>query len=146
MNTGYTSLTQLNHDSTLDMRSKADTVRKLAENLSEPDRTLVRMYLDHENSFRQMAQLLGVSESTAARRVKKIIRRICDRDIEGVLAKSGKLSRRQKKIARDYFLRGLNVKKIAHKYKMTYYNTRRTINLLRKLSGPHKHKTTIRCY
>ena len=146
MNTGYTSLTQLNHDSTLDMRSKADTVRKLAENLSEPDRTLVRMYLDHENSFRQMAQLLGVSEATVARRVKKIIGRIGDRDIESVLAKSSTLSRRQKKIARDYFLRGLNVKKIAHKYKMTYYNTRRTINLLRKLSRPHKHKTTIRYY
>jgi DNA-directed RNA polymerase specialized sigma subunit len=146
MNTGYTSLTQLNRDGTLDMRSMSDKIRKLAENLSEPDRTLVRMYLDHENSFRQMAQLLGVNESTAARRVKKIIRRICDRDIEGVLAKSSTLGRRQKKIASDYFLRGLNIKKIAHKYKMTYYNTRRTINLLRNRSGPHKHKTIIRYY
>jgi DNA-directed RNA polymerase specialized sigma subunit len=146
MNTGYTSLTQLNRDGTLDMRSRADMIRKLAENLTEPDRTLVQMYLDHENSFRQMAQLLGVSEAAVARRVKKIISRIGDRDIMDVLAKSGTLNRRQKKIARDYFLRGLNVKKIAHKYKMTYYNTRKIINLLRKLPGRHKHKTTIRYY
>jgi DNA-directed RNA polymerase specialized sigma subunit len=146
MNTGYTSLTQLNRESTLDMRKKADTIRKLAENLPEPDRTLVQMYLDHENSFRQMAQLLGVSEATVARRVKKIISRIGDRDIEGVLAKSTTLSRRQKKIARDYFLNGLNVKKIAHKYEMTYYNTRRIINLLRALVRPNKHKTTTRYY
>jgi len=146
MNIGYASLTQLNRDGTVDMRSKADTIRKLAENLSEPDRTLVRMYLDHENSFRQMAQLLGVSEATVARRVKKIISRIGNRDIEDVLAKSSKLSRRQKKIARDYFLRGLNVKTIARKYKMTYYNTQRIINFLRKLSTQRKHKTTIRYY
>ena len=128
------------------MRNKADTIRELAQNLSKPDRTLVLMYLDHDNSFRQMAQLLGVSEATVARRVKKIISRIDNRDIKSVLANSCTLSHRQKKIARDYFLRGLNVKKIAYKYKMTYYSTRRTINLLRKLSGPHKHKTTIRYY
>ncbi len=146
MNTGYTSLTQLNRDSTIELRSKADKIRKLAEKLSEPDRTLMRMYLDHENSFRQMAQLLGVSEATVARRVKKIISRIGDRNIEAVLAKSSKLSRRQKKIARDYFLRGLNVKTIARKHKMTYYNTQRIINLLRKLSGQRKHKITIRYY
>ena len=104
------------------------------------------MYLENANSFRQLAQLLGVSEATVARRVKKIISRIGNRDIEDVLAKSSKLSRRQKKIARDYFLRGLNVKTIARKYKMTYYNTQRIINFLRKLSTQRKHKTTIRYY
>lgn len=140
------SLTTINQDSVLHLRDTAQSLRERAEYLTEPDRTLVMMYLENQNSFRQMAQLLGVSEATVARRVKKIISRIGNRDIEPVLAESSTLSHRQKKIARDYFLRGLNVKKIAHKYKMTYYNTRRTINLLRKLSGQHKHKTTIRHY
>jgi DNA-directed RNA polymerase specialized sigma subunit len=140
------SLTHKNQDPALQLRNAVESLCEKAEHLAEPDRTLVRMYLNHENSFRQMAQLLGVSEATVARRVKKIISRISNRHIEDVLAQSCTLSRRQKKIARDYFLRGLNVKKIAHKYKMTYYNTRRTINLLRKLSRKHKHKTTIRYY
>ncbi len=146
MNTGYTTIAQFNQNKTLDLRSNAEQIRKRAEQLSEPDRTLVRMYLDNENSFRQIAQLLGVSEATVARRVKKIISRLSDPSIEGVLNKSSTLGRRQRKIARDYFLRGLTVKTVSRKYGMTYYNTRRIINLLRKLSMQRKHKTTIRYY
>jgi DNA-directed RNA polymerase specialized sigma subunit len=146
MNTGYATLTRLNQDRTLGLRSKAEQIRKRAEQLSEPDRTLVRMYLDNENSFRQISQLLGVSEVTVARRVKKIVSRLSDPSIDGVLNKSSKLGRKQRKIARDYFLRGLTVKTVARKYGMTYYNTRRIINLLRKLSTQRRYKTTIRYY
>jgi len=146
MNTGYTTLTQFNQDRTLDLRSNAERIRKRAEQLSEPDRTLVRMYLDNENSFRQIAQLLGVSEATVARRVKKIVGRLGDPSIEGILNKSSKLGRRQRKIARDFFLCGLSVKTIARKYGMTYYNTRRIVNLLQGFSTQRKHKTTIRYY
>jgi DNA-binding NarL/FixJ family response regulator len=146
MNTGYTTLRQLNQDTILELRNKAERMRKRAEQLSEPDRTLVRMYLDNKNSFRQIAQLLGVSEATVARRIKKIVSRLSDPSIGGILSKGSKLGRRQRKIARDFFLRGLTVKTIARKYGMTYYNTRRIINLLRKLSMQRKHKTTIRYY
>jgi DNA-directed RNA polymerase specialized sigma subunit len=146
MNTGYTTLTRLNQDRTLNLRSKVEKIRKRAEQLAEPERTLVRMFLDNANSFRQISQLLGISEASVSRRVKKIIGRLSDPSIDGVLNKGDKLGRRQRKIARDFFLRGMTVKKIAHKYGMTYYNTRRIINLLRKLSTQRKNKTTIRYY
>jgi transposase-like protein len=146
MNTGYITLTHSNRNKTLDLRSNAEQVRKRAEQLSEPDRTLVQMYLENENSFRQISQLLGVSEATVARRVKKVIKRLADPNIDSVLSKGSMLGRRQRKIARDFFLRGQTVKAIAHKYGMTYYNTRRIINLLRTLSTQRKHKTTIRYY
>jgi len=41
---------------------------------------------------------------------------------------------------------GLSVKTIARKYGMTYYNTRRIVNLLQGFSTQRKHKTTIRYY
>lgn len=146
MNTGYSTLIQSNHEKILDLRRNAEKIRKRAKQLSEPDRTLVRMYLDNANSFRQISQLLGVSEASVARRVKKIVDRLSDPSIDSVLNKGNQLSHKQRKIARDFFLRGQTVNKIAHKYGMTYYNARRIINVLRKLSTRHKHKTTIRYY
>ena len=46
--------------------------------LSGKDRLLMTMYLKNGNSFRQLAQLAGVSETNIARRIHKIIKRLTD--------------------------------------------------------------------
>jgi predicted DNA-binding protein YlxM (UPF0122 family) len=145
MNTGYTSLSDSGRKQRENLRRRMERVRLKAELLTEPDRTLIKMYLDNNNSFRQIANLTGVNQSTVARRFKKIMDRLCDTGIETTLKKQSRLTQKQKRVVRDYFIRGMNAKEIAHKHHLSYYNVTKTINNVKKLTGK-KHKTTIRNY
>jgi DNA-binding Lrp family transcriptional regulator len=140
------SLIQTNQDQALHLRNAVESLCEKADRLAEPDRTLVRMYLENQNSFRQMAKLLGVSEVTVARRVKKIIARLNEPKADLAFSANIKLSDGHRKIAKDYFINGVAVKTIAKKYKLSFYKTRKVINELRKIKPDAKHKTVIRNY
>ena len=145
MDARYITSNQAKQSMAVDTRSALEKIRKRAEMLEKPDKTLVRMYLENAGSFRQLAQLLGVNEVTIARRVRKILTRLSRGDFDAVL-KTG--SSRQKEIARDYFLHGLSVKAIAQKYNTTYYYTRQILKRIRTKSKSDitKYKTKIRSY
>ena len=158
MNTGYTSLTQSSRRGVRDRRERVELILSRADLLDESDRTLIRMYIENNNSFRQIANLCRVNEATVSRRIKRIIDRLGNDGIETALTRPGKLTRRQRRIACDYFVRGLTAKKIACKYNISYYSVLKTINVVRKLTN-HKaysaevasatkagHKTTVRNY
>ncbi|MFA5783574.1 MAG: hypothetical protein WC962_01710 [Phycisphaerae bacterium] len=140
------SLIQTNQDAALHLRDAVESLCEKADQLAEPDRTLVRMYLENANSFRQMAKLLGVSEVTVSRRVKKIIARLNEPQTESLFNTKIRLKPKQRKIATAYFINGQGVETISRKYRLSCYKIRKVINSLRKNKPAAKHKIKIRSY
>ena len=146
MNTGYLNLSYIGQHDVADLRPDTQTLLQRAQQLPEPDRTVVTMYLQNAASFRQIAQLTDLSESTAARHVRKVLAALSDEKLNAALTSGKLLSRRQKKVIRDYFFGGLTLSDIARKYQISYYNARRIISFVRKITQQDKYRTTVRNY
>lgn len=115
-------------------RRQLERLRSKIDLLTKDDRLLVTMYLDNGNSFRQISRLRGVNEVTVARRFEKIMHRLRSKDFDTALANRDKFTRRQMKIARDYFLRGASIRQLKTKYRMSYHQVYRILNNIRKLN------------
>lgn len=101
--------------------------------LSGKDKVLMTMYIVNGNSFRQIARLRGVSETSIARRIHQISERLTDGEYLMCVRSRDKLNRRQIAIARDYFLTGLSIKQIAGKRGMSLYAIRKELFRIRNL-------------
>ena len=114
-------------------RDRIDLLRSRVEMLSGKDRLLMTMYLENGNSFRQMARLAGVNETSIARRIYKVAKRLIDSEYIMCLRNRDKFTNSEMEVARDYFLSGLSIKRISHKRCSTYYSVRRTLKKIQKL-------------
>ena len=114
-------------------RSQMELLRSRLGLLSGTDRVLMTMYVTNGNSFRQIARLRGVSETSIARRIRRITERLTDGEFLVCVRNQDKLSRRQMVIARDYFLTGLSIKQIADKRGMSLYAIRKELTGIRSL-------------
>ena len=114
-------------------RDRIDLLRSRVELLTGKDKLLMTMYLKNGNSFRQMARLAGVNEANIARRIHKLIKRLMDGNYITCLRNRGKFSKTEMNIARDYFLMGLSINKIANKQRATYYRVRQTMKKIQQL-------------
>ena len=146
MNTGYSKLDDTNQQSAVDLRTEAEKILQRAQQLAEPDRTLVTMYLKNTNSFRQISRLTGIGSVTVARRIRKIIETLRDEKLNAMLTSGKLLGRREKKIVRDYFFGGLTIGNIARKHRISYYNAGKIISFVRKITQQGRGTTTVRNY
>jgi predicted DNA-binding protein YlxM (UPF0122 family) len=92
--------------------------------LSGTDKVLMTMYIQHGNSIRQIARIRGVSETSIARRIRAISKRLADGPYIDCLRCRDKLTSRQLAIAKDYYLMGLSIRQIAAKRRWSYYRVR----------------------
>lgn len=90
-----------------------DLVRMRSDILNRADRVFLKMYLEKGSKVPEIAQLVGISEATVARRIKRLINRLLDGRYVACLRNRDKLSRFECAIARDYFIEGLSQSKIA---------------------------------
>lgn len=114
-------------------RDRIDLLRSRVNLLTGKDKLLMTMYLENSNSFRQMARLAGVNESRIARRIHKVIKRLLDGEYITCLRNRNKFSKTEMGIAKDYFLLGLSMKKIAGKRRRSYYRVRETLKKIQRL-------------
>jgi len=114
-------------------REEIDLLRSRIKLLSGRDKLLLTMYLDKGTSFRQMAQLIGVSDTIIARRIYRLIRRLTDGRYVACLRNRSRLSEAELAIAKDHFLMGLPIKKIAQKYEFTEYGVDKTLEHIREI-------------
>ncbi len=114
-------------------RDEIDLLRSRIKLLSGQDRLLLTMYLDKGTSFRQMAQLTGISDTIIARRIYNLIRRLADGQYITCLRNRSRLTDAELAIARDRFLMGLSRRKIAPKYKLTEYRVRKTLEHIQEI-------------
>lgn len=101
--------------------------------LDGKDKVLMTMYIVNGNSFRQIARLRGVSETSVARRINQITERLTNGEFLICLRNREKLSPRQMIVARDYFLTGLSIKQIAGKRGLSLYAVRKELTGIRNL-------------
>ncbi len=114
-------------------RDRIDLLRSRVNLLTGKDKLLMTMYLENSNSFRQMARLAGVNEARIARRIHKVTKRLIDGEYITCLRNSNKFSKTEMAIAKDYFLLGLSMKKIAGKRRRSYYRVRETLKKIQQL-------------
>jgi len=98
------------------------------------------LYLVDGKSFRQIAQLAGIDETSIARRVYKLTERLLDGEYITCLRNSHKFTRTDMVVAKEYFLMGLSIKKIATKYQWTYYRVRKTVRKIRRMVKELRHE------
>jgi predicted DNA-binding protein YlxM (UPF0122 family) len=114
-------------------RERIDLLRSRIYLLAGEDRLLMTMYLENGNSFRQMARLAGVSESSIGRRVRKIAKRLTNGAYITCLRNRDKFTGGEMATARDYFLQGLSIRKIAEKRDLTFYRVQETLKKIKNL-------------
>ena len=105
-------------------RGRVELLQSRVELLSGMDKVIMTMYLVNGNSFRQIAQLMGVNESNVSRRICRLIKRISDGGYITCLRNRERFSQSELDIAREYFLLGWSMKRIARERAMTYYRVR----------------------
>ncbi|MHC4557813.1 MAG: helix-turn-helix domain-containing protein [Planctomycetota bacterium] len=108
-------------------RDEIDLLRSRLYLLDGTEKVLMTMYIENGNSFRQIARLLGVSETSIARKIRRLTKRLISGEYISCLRNRGKFNKYQIDIAKDYFLTGLSIKNIAAKRHRSYYNVRKTI-------------------
>ena len=114
-------------------RDRIDLLRSRVNLLTGKDKLLMTMYLENSNSFRQMARLAGVNETRIARRIHRVTKRLIDGEYITCLRNRNKFTKTEMAIAKDYFLLGLSMKKIAGKRRRSYYRVRETLKKIQRL-------------
>ncbi len=114
-------------------RDRIDLLRSRVSLLVGKDKLLMTMYLENGNTFYQMAKLAGVNEVTIARKIHKITKRLINGEYITCLRNRDKFTRVEMNIAKDYFLTGLSIKKIAEKRHYSYYHVGKTMKKIQQL-------------
>ena len=118
-------------------RDQMEVLRSRLCLLSGTDKVLMTMYVQNGNSFRQIARVQGVSETCVARKVHKIARRLTDGQYLRCLRHSARLTPGQMAIARDFFLSGLAMSRIAAKRDSSVHRVRKALrHIQRVVDGP----------
>lgn len=116
-----------------ELRNRVELLRSRANLLTGKDRLLMTMYLKNGNSFRQIAQLTGVNQANIARRIHRLTKRLTDGLYITCLRNREKFTPAELDIAKDYFLLGLSMKRIANKRGQTYYRVRQILKKVQQL-------------
>jgi len=101
--------------------------------LTGKDKVLVKMFLENGTSYRQMARLTGTDHTTISRRMQRIISRLIDSKYLNCRQYRAKFNATEMAIAREFFLLGHSMKKIAAKRCRSYYRVREVIKRFNRL-------------
>ena len=129
----HTNISQKTLEAKNRYRDEIDLLRGRLNLLKGKDKVLMTMYLENGNSFRQMARLTGISETSIARRIHGLTKRLIDGQYIACLRNRNKFTRDQMTIANDYFLIGLSISKIAANRCRSCYYIRQTIKKIKSI-------------
>ncbi len=129
----HTNISQKTLKAKSEYRDRIDLLRSRVNLLTGKDRLLMTMYLKNGNSFRQMARLVGVNEVSIARRIYKVAKRLIDGEYIMCLRNRNKFTSFEMAVAKDYFLTGIAIRKIATKRRRSYYCVRETIKKIQRI-------------
>jgi predicted DNA-binding protein YlxM (UPF0122 family) len=101
--------------------------------LSGTDKLLMTMYIQHGNSIRQIARIRGASETSIARRIRAISKRLADGPYIDCLRCREKLTDLHLAVAKDYYLMGLSIRRIATNRRWSYYRVRDVLIEIRNI-------------
>jgi predicted DNA-binding protein YlxM (UPF0122 family) len=122
-------------------RGGIEMLRSRLNLLTGTDKLLMTMYIENGNSIRQIARIRGVTEASIARKIHTITRRLTDGPYIDCLRSRDKLTDRQLSIAKDYFLAGLSMRRIATKRHWSYYRVRNNLIEIRTIINEPRRRT-----
>jgi predicted DNA-binding protein YlxM (UPF0122 family) len=117
-----------------DFKDRIDLLRSRVGLLTGKDRALMKIYLENSGTFRQMARIANVNEANIARRIHKLVCRLLDGQYITCLRNRDKFTQEQIEMARDYFVDGLPMGEIADRHETTYYEMRKTMKKIQRLT------------
>ncbi len=109
-------------------RQRIDMLSRRARLLHGRDRLLMTLYLERGSSFREIARLAGLNETTIARRVRKLTQQLLDDRYFLCMRHRDRFTCLELSIAKDYLLLDLPMTKIAEQRDLSYYQIRKTVN------------------
>ena len=129
----HKNISQKSLQAKTEVRDRIDLLRSRIALLTGRDRLLMTMYLDNANTFRQMARMAGVNEANIARRIHRIIKRLIDGEYITCLRNREIFSNAEIIIAKQYFLLGWSIRKIANEQGCSYYRARKSLKKIQRL-------------
>jgi len=133
MKTIHANISQTAAEARNSYRSRIELLRSRAELLIGRDKLLMTMYLDNGNTFRQMALLAGTNEANIARRIHRVTRRLIDGEYITCIRNRDRFTKDEMAVAKDYFLFGLSIRKIAAKRQRSFYRIRKHLKRIQRL-------------
>ena len=112
---------------------RIDLLRARVDILTGRDKALMTMYLENGNTFGQMARIAGVNETTIARKINRLTRRLLNAGYITCLRNRHRLNKIEQLVARDYFIERLSQKKIARKRNVSVYAVRKALRNIQEL-------------
>ena len=103
-----------------------EMVRRVAM-LTGVERVMMTMYFEKGTSFRQIAELARLHESTVSRRIDKISRRLMDGRYGRCLRNREMFTNYELAIAKEYFVRGKSIRALTEEKSTTYHRMRATV-------------------
>jgi predicted DNA-binding protein YlxM (UPF0122 family) len=122
-------------------RGRIELLKSRLNLLSGTDKLLMTMYIKHGNSIRQIARIRGASETSIARRIRAVSKRLADGPYIDCLRYRDKFTDRQLAIAKDYYLMGLSIRRIAAKRGWSYYRVRDSLSEIRSVVNEAQRRT-----
>ncbi len=113
-------------------RDRIDLIRQRLSMLSGEERLLMTMYWENGNSLRQISKLAGISRAVLARRINRLTERLMEGQFIDCLRYHDKFTHSEMTIAKDYFLLGKSMKKIAEKRNLSFYHVRQTLEKIQQ--------------
>ncbi len=114
-------------------RDELDLLRSRLHLLNGKEKVLMTMYLENGSSFRQIARLAGVCDTSIARRIHILTERLTDGEYITCLRNRDKFTRAEMAVAKDYFLLGLSQRKIAINRNCSVYRIRKILKRIQQL-------------
>jgi predicted DNA-binding protein YlxM (UPF0122 family) len=122
-------------------RGRIELLRSRLNLLSGTDKLLMTMYIQHGNSIRQIARIRGATEASIARRIRAISKRLADGPYIECLRNRDRLTSGQLAIAKDYYLMGLSIRRIASKRRWSFYRVRDVLNEIQNILNEPQRRT-----
>ena len=133
MKTIHSNISQNNLDNKNKNRAKIDLLRSRLNHLEGKDRLLMTVYLENGNNTFQISRLTGLCRTSISRRINLLTMRLLDGRYIVCLRNRRKFNKHQIAIAKDYFLTGLSIKKIALKRHRSRYRVTETIKKIKSI-------------
>lgn len=133
MKTIHSNISQNDLDNKKKNRAQIDLLRSRLYLLDKDDRLLMTVYLENGNNTRQISRLTGLSRKSIVRRINILTTRLLGGGFLTCLRNRPKFNKHQIAVARDYFLTGLSIKKIAIKRRRSRYCVTETIKKIKSI-------------
>ncbi|HEY7087643.1 MAG TPA: hypothetical protein VH518_06105 [Tepidisphaeraceae bacterium] len=104
---------------------------RLLKFLNEEDHLIIKMFLQHGMSQRQIGRALRIPSGTMTRRIRAILARLNDPLIHALLSEHCALCADDRQIGVEYFLQKMTLRQLSSRHQLNWHQLRARIEYIR---------------